>query len=209
MSDYPKSLNLLVKDMLHYEKNLWNSRILDIAGIDEAGRGPLAGPVVAAAVIMHDISISGIRDSKQLNAEKRERLYESIMKRADSVGIGIVEASVIDEINIFQATLRAMKMAVHDLKVKPQHILVDGRHMPETNIPGTAIVRGDQKSYLIASASIVAKVTRDRMMFGYDRMYPMYGFAKHKGYGTADHISALRKHGPSPIHRRSFHIKNN
>jgi len=178
------------------------------AGIDEAGRGPLAGPVVAAAVILSaDHTIIGINDSKKLSPKKREELYELIMAQAQ-VGVGIVSESVIDEINILQATFRAMREAVLCLPVKPDKLLVDGNSkIPDCPYDQEVIVQGDSKVESIGAASIIAKVTRDRMMLVLHEEYPHYNFATHKGYGTKVHIEAIKKYGPSPIHRRSF-IKN-
>lgn len=179
-----------------------------IAGIDEVGRGPFAGPVVTAAVILpKDFMQPYINDSKKLSEEMREKLFDIIMENAIGVGIGIVQSDRIDEINILQATYEAMRQAVETLAVKPQQLLVDAVHIPGINIPQASIVKGDEKSISIAAASIIAKVTRDRMMIGYDELFPGYQFAKNKGYGTSEHIEALKKIGPCPIHRRSF-IKN-
>ncbi|MBN2104965.1 ribonuclease HII [bacterium] len=193
---------------LQYERNLWDQGVMHVAGIDEAGRGPLAGPVVAAAVIFpKEIFIKGIRDSKQLSAQQRESLLEEINNKALSVGIGQIEAPEIDKMNILKATLEAMKKAVMSLSVSPQHLLIDGNHLPDCFIPKSAIIGGDRKCYSIAAASIVAKVTRDRLMMLYHDQYPEYGFARHKGYGTKMHIKAIQIYGHCPIHRRSFHVK--
>jgi len=203
-------MNAIVQyiDNLEYEHNLWNHGIMHVAGIDEAGRGPLAGPVVAAAVILQKkCAVRGIRDSKQLSHKQREMLYYQIQSNALSIGIGQVEAQEIDEMNILQATLKAMKLAVKCLTVTPDHLLVDGNHLPDCFIPKSAIIKGDQKCCSIAAASIVAKVTRDRLMIRYHDQYPQYGFAKHKGYGTRIHIKAIQQYGHCPIHRRSFHVK--
>ncbi len=179
-----------------------------ICGIDEAGRGPLAGPVVAGAVILPpDCGILYINDSKQLSAKKREELYAVILREALSVGVGMVEPARIDQINILQATYEAMREAVKKLDPVPDILLNDAVTIPGIAIRQVPIVKGDQKSMSIAAASIVAKVTRDRMMEEYDRQYPGYGFLAHKGYGAAAHVEALRKYGPTPIHRRSF-LKN-
>jgi len=176
-----------------------------ICGIDEAGRGPLAGPVVAAAVILSpDDPIPFVNDSKKLSAKKREELYDEIMNRAVSVGIGQEEPDVIDRINILQADYLAMKTAVGKLSVQPQMCLNDAVNIPGLSIRQVSIIHGDAKSLSIAAASIIAKVTRDRIMEQYDLLYPEYGFAKHKGYGTAQHIQAIRTYGPCPIHRMSF-----
>ena len=180
-------------------------RFAYICGIDEVGRGPLAGPVVAGAVILpKDCEILWINDSKKLSAKKREELYTEIVEKADAVGIGVVSPDKIDEINILQATYEAMRKAIQSLKVTPQLLLNDAVTIPKVNIPQVAIVKGDAKSVSIAAASIVAKVTRDHMMEEYDQTYPGYGFAQNKGYGSKEHIEALKKTGPCPIHRRSF-----
>ena len=179
-----------------------------ICGIDEVGRGPLAGPVVAGAVILpQDCSILYLNDSKQLSAKKRDELYDVIMENAIAVGIGMASPKRIDEINILQATYEAMREAISKLSVVPQILLNDAVTIPQVTIPQVPIIKGDAKSVSIAAASIVAKVTRDRMMVEYDKVMPEYGFASNKGYGAAAHIEALKKYGPSPIHRASF-IKN-
>lgn len=179
-----------------------------ICGIDEAGRGPLAGPVVAGAVILDkNTEILYLNDSKKLSEKKRESLYDEIMEKAIAVGVGIVDEKVIDEINILQATYKAMRMAIANLSVKPQVLLNDAVIIPEVDIPQEKIIKGDAKSVSIAAASIIAKVTRDRIMVEYDENYPEYGFASHKGYGTKAHIDIIKEIGPCPIHRRSF-IKN-
>ena len=176
-----------------------------ICGVDEAGRGPFAGPVVAGAVILDpDREILYLNDSKKLSEKKREQLYEEIMEKAVSVGVGIVDNHVIDEINILQATYMAMRKAIAALDPQPDFILADAVTIPEITIPQTGIIKGDAKSVSIAAGSIIAKVTRDRLCMEYDRLYPEYGFASHKGYGTAAHIEAIRKYGPLDIHRRSF-----
>jgi len=194
-----------IVEMLSYERELWNSGNKYVAGVDEAGRGPLAGPVVAAAVIFpDDVYIEGVDDSKRLSALRREQLYSVIIKRALSVATGIVDEREIDRINILQASLKAMRMAVGRLSVRPDHLLIDGICLPEKFYPQTPIKGGDTKCFSIAAASIVAKVTRDRIMIEYDRVFPQYGFARHKGYGTRAHVEAIRRHGPCRIHRRSF-----
>lgn len=176
-----------------------------VCGVDEAGRGPLAGPVVAGAVILpKDCEILYINDSKKLSAKKREELYPIIMEQALSVGIGMASPQRIDEINILQATFEAMREAIHNLSIMPDILLNDAVTIPGIDIPQVPIVKGDAKSISIGAASILAKVTRDRLMEEYDRILPEYGFASHKGYGTKAHIEALKEHGPSPIHRRSF-----
>ncbi len=179
-----------------------------ICGIDEAGRGPLAGPVVAGAVVFPaDTDITGINDSKKLTEKKREELYDLIMEKAVSVGIGMASPQRIDEINILQATYEAMREAISKLSVTPDLLLNDAVTIPELPMKQVAIVKGDAKSVSIGAASIIAKVTRDRLMYEYDKVMPEYGFAKHKGYGTKEHIEAIKKYGPSPIHRTTF-IKN-
>lgn len=196
-----------LEDMLIHERLLWNQGLLFVCGVDEAGRGPLAGPVVAAAVVLpQDCLIAGINDSKKLSAKKRDDLFDEIRQRAAEVEVGIVSEKEIDSINILQASNKAMRMAIGRLKTRPDHLLIDGRGLPEKFYPQTAIVGGDRKSCSIAAASIIAKVTRDRMMIEYDNAYPQYGFAKHKGYGTKQHIEAIQEHGPCEIHRRSFKV---
>lgn len=176
-----------------------------ICGIDEVGRGPLAGPVCAGAVILpKDVDILYINDSKQLSAAKREELYDIIKKKAIAVKTAYSSPEVIDDINILQATYRAMREAINELDVKPDILLNDAVNIPEVNIKQVPIIKGDAKSISIAAASIIAKVERDRLMVMYDELYPEYGFAKNKGYGSKEHIEALRKYGPCPIHRRSF-----
>lgn len=179
-----------------------------ICGIDEAGRGPLCGPVVAAAVILPDeYNILYINDSKKLSETKREEVYKEIDKYAVAYGVGIVSPERIDEINILQAIYEAMRTAIHKLSVTPDILLNDAVTIPMVDIKQVPIIKGDAKSQSIAAASIVAKVTRDHLMEEYDKLYPEYGFAKHKGYGTAAHIKAIKEYGPCPIHRRTF-IKN-
>lgn len=176
-----------------------------ICGIDEAGRGPLAGPVVAGAVILpKDTIILYLNDSKKLSAPRREALYDEIMEKAVSAAVGIADCARIDEINILQATYEAMRRAVSELSCVPDILLNDAVTIPGINISQHPIIKGDAKSVSIAAASILAKVTRDRMMLAYDELFPEYGFAANKGYGTKEHIEAIRKYGPSPIHRRSF-----
>ena len=179
-----------------------------ICGIDEAGRGPLAGPVVAGAVILpKDCEILYLNDSKKLSSAKREALYEEIMEKAEAVGVGMASPARIDEINILQATYEAMREAVDNLGVTPELLLNDAVTIPDVSIPQVPIIKGDAKSVSIAAASIIAKVTRDRLMVQYDEILPGYGFARHKGYGSKDHIEAIRRLGPTPIHRQTF-IKN-
>ena len=179
-----------------------------LCGIDEVGRGPLAGPVVAGAVILpEDCEILYLNDSKKLSEKKRELLYDEIMEKAIAVGIGAVSPERIDEINILQATYEAMRIAISRLSVRPNLLLNDAVTIPQVEIPQVPILKGDAKSVSIAAASIIAKVTRDRMMVQYEDLYPGYEFASNKGYGSAQHIAALKEIGPCPIHRRSF-IKN-
>lgn len=176
-----------------------------VAGIDEAGRGPLAGPVVAAAVILpKDIFLPFLNDSKKVTEKRRDVLFDEIKKNAIAYGIGIASNTLIDEINILQATYEAMREAINALEKIPDVLLVDAVHIPDINIKQVGIVKGDAKSVNIAAASILAKVTRDRIMAEYDKIYPDYGFASNKGYGTATHIAALKEVGPCAIHRKSF-----
>lgn len=176
-----------------------------ICGIDEVGRGPFAGPVVAGAVILpKNCDILFINDSKKLTEKKREELYDIIMEKAVSYGIGVVSPERIDEINILQATYEAMRFAISDLSVKPTLLLNDAVTIPEVDIKQVPIIKGDAKSISIGAASIIAKVTRDRMMVQYAELYPEYHFEANKGYGSKAHIEALQKYGPTPIHRRSF-----
>lgn len=195
-----------IKKMLSYEEH--HSSYSYIAGIDEAGRGPLAGPVVAAAVILkREDPIDYVDDSKKISSKLRERLYEEIIQRSFSYGVGVIGEKRIDEINILQATYEAMKEAVRQLKVTPDLLLNDAVVIPGLMMDQVKIIKGDSKSLSIAAASILAKVTRDRIMEAYDELYPMYGFASNKGYGSNEHIEAIKKYGPCPIHRNSF-IKN-
>jgi ribonuclease HII len=190
---------------LRYERKLWRDGLLAVAGLDEAGVGPMAGPVVAAAVIFEpEIFIKGVNDSKQLRAEEREEYFVKINQRAVAIGVGIASHGEVDEINIFWATMLASRRAVVSMLRKPDHVLVDGRLIRELKLPQTRIVGGDRKSFCIAAASIIAKVTRDRMMIEYDCQFPGYGFAQHKGYCTPEHFAVLERLGPSPLHRRSF-----
>ena len=190
--------------MKEFETELYNKGINFIAGIDEVGRGPLVGPVVTAAVILpKDFYDERINDSKKLTEKKREFLYDVIMENAISVGIGISSEDVIDEINILNATKRAMLEAVNNLSVKPEHLLIDAVKL-DTDIPQTSIIKGDAKSESIAAASIIAKVTRDRMMIELDKIHPEYDFKHNKGYGTKKHIEAIRKYGIIKEHRKTF-----
>lgn len=192
-----------------FEKKLYDDGIKYIAGIDEAGRGPLAGPVVVGAVIMKpDSFIEYVNDSKKLSESKREMLYEKITSEAISWSTGIVWQKEIDEINILEATKKALTMAIEGLNVKPEKILVDALEKIDTKgIPYISIIKGDAKIYSISAASIIAKVTRDRIMREYDEIYPVYGFGSHKGYGTAKHIEAIKENGICELHRKSF-VKN-
>ncbi|MCR4567987.1 MAG: ribonuclease HII [Pseudobutyrivibrio sp.] len=193
-----------IEKLKEYEYKYWDKYDY-VAGIDEVGRGPLAGPVVTACVVLpKDCDILYINDSKKLSAAKREELYEEIMAKAISVSIGVVSEARIDEINILQATYEAMRQAISDSKVQPQLLLNDAVTIPQVDIPQVPIIKGDAKSISIGAASIIAKVTRDRMMIEYDNIYPEYHFASNKGYGSAEHIAALKVNGPCPIHRRSF-----
>jgi len=190
--------------LLSHERRLSKSGYKLVAGIDEAGRGPLAGPVVAGAVILKSTCFAcDIDDSKKLSSRKRDIAYREIFKKA-YVGIGIVDEKVIDSINIYRATIRAMEMALGDLGIPADYVIVDGTMKPSTGCPMKSIIGGDSKSLSIAAASIIAKVTRDRIMEKYHKIFPQYGFLHHKGYPTKAHKRALVEHGPSPIHRRSF-----
>ncbi len=188
------------------DKEFFDMGLKYVCGIDEAGRGPLAGPVVVASVILPENSmIEGINDSKKVSESKREKLYDIILQEAISYGIGIIYQDEIDEINILQATKKGLHEAVMKMEIKPNVILVDALTGIDTlGIPYKSIIKGDAKSYSIGAASIIAKVTRDRIMREWDKVYPEYGFAGHKGYGTAKHIEAIKKYGLTPIHRRSF-----
>jgi len=200
-----------INTLKEYETKLHSEGIKYIAGIDEAGRGPLAGPVVVGIVIMKpDSFIEGINDSKKISEKKREKLYEQITNEAIAWGVGIVDQREIDEINILNATKKALNMAITGLETKPERILVDALEKIDTcGIPYTSVIKGDAKIYSIAAASIIAKVTRDRIMQEYDEVYPEYGFAGHKGYGTSKHIQAIKEYGPCPLHRKSFITKIN
>ena len=192
-------------NMLSYEQELYNKGIRYIAGVDEVGRGPLVGPVVTAAVILPVGYFNGlINDSKKLSEKRRNELYEIIMRDALSVSIGMMDNKVIDDVNIYEATKLAMYQAINNLEIKPEYVLIDAMKLSDLEMPSESIIKGDSKSETIAAASIIAKVTRDRLMLQYDEQYPEYGFAQHKGYGTAEHIAALRKYGPCSIHRKSF-----
>ena len=197
-----------LEEILTYERGLWEAGYDLVAGIDEVGRGPLAGPVVAAAVILpKECKIEGVNDSKKLSAKKREELYDIILEKAVSYGIGVVSNERIDEINILQATYEAMREALSQLQPKADYILADAVTIPMVSIPQRGIIKGDAKSMSIGAASIVAKVYRDRMMEAYEEVYPGYGFASNKGYGAAEHIEGIKKQGITPIHRKTF-VKN-
>ena len=191
-------------DLLKYEKELYDKNIKLIAGVDEVGRGPLVGPVVAAAVILPvNYHLEGLNDSKKLSEKKRNELYPMIIRDAISYGIGVIDSKKIDEVNIYEASRLAMCAAIKNLKVKPEHILVDAMPL-YLDIPSTSIIHGDALSASIAAASIVAKVTRDNMMYELDKKYPNYGFAKHKGYPTKSHLEALSKYGPLDNYRFTY-----
>lgn len=200
-------------DRFAFERELWTRGAKLVAGVDEAGRGPLAGPVVAAAVIFpnswsesgFDQRLRDLNDSKQLTEFQREEFFVILTSLPEiRHGISIVDAAMIDRINILQATHRAMNEALAKLQPQPEHVLVDGQPVKSIKLPSTAIVKGDARSYSIAAASVLAKVTRDRLMLEFHAQFPAYGFAGHKGYGTPQHLAALAEHGPCPIHRRSF-----
>lgn len=202
VSNYQQELERLVF-MRTYENKYTDKDY--ICGIDEAGRGPLAGPVVSAAVILpKDVQILYVNDSKKLSQNKRDELFDEIYEKAISVSVGISSVDLIDDINILKATFESMKSAINKLKVKPDVLLVDAVTIPDIDIEQEPIIKGDAKSMSIAAASIIAKVTRDRMMMEYDELFPEYAFAKNKGYGTSDHINALKKYGPCSIHRKTF-----
>ena len=192
-----------------HEKQLHEKGFKNICGIDEAGRGPLAGPVVIAAVIMpEDSMIEGVNDSKKVSEKKRELIYDQILEEAISYGVAIIGQDEIDDINILNATKRGLTMSLKELTVKPDLIVVDAlEHIDTLGIPYESIIKGDAKAYSIAAASIIAKVTRDRIMREWANIYPQYGFDVHKGYGTAKHIAAIKEHGLCPIHRKSFTTK--
>jgi len=200
-------------DRFEFERVLWSRSVTRVAGVDEAGRGPLAGPVVVAAAILPPrwagtglpAELAGLNDSKQLTAAQREKFFEFLTRCAEvEFAIAQVDAGVIDEINILQATHRAMNAALAQLTPLPPHALVDGRPVKTLRVPQTAIIKGDARSYSIAAASVLAKVTRDRRMQALHAQFPAYGFDQHKGYGTAQHLAAIAQHGACPVHRKSF-----
>lgn len=192
-------------NMTEYERQCHEAGYKLVAGIDEVGRGPLAGPVVAAAVILGEgVVIPGVNDSKKLSEAKREYLYEEIKEKALAIGVGMAEVELIDEINILNATYEAMKRAINALSIQPDFILLDAVTLKAVDIPQKGIIKGDTLSLSIAAASIIAKVERDRLISAYDSLYPEYKFSKHKGYGTKEHMDCIRKNGLLPVHRRSF-----
>ncbi len=197
--------NKRLEKLLELERDLWNQGRKAVAGVDEAGVGPLAGPVVAAAVIFRPgVTIKRLDDSKNLDPETREGLSREIRKQAASYALGIAEVGEINRINVYQASLQAMRRAVHNLAVEPDHLLIDARSLPDLSIPQEAVVGGDGRHFSIAAASILAKTHRDRLMARLDRQYPGYGLARHKGYSTAEHQQAISRLGPCPIHRTSY-----
>ena len=196
--------NLRLEGMLRYEKDLYSKGTSLIAGVDEVGRGPLAGPVVAAAVILpKNCKIKGLNDSKKIPKKKHEEIFQAVKDNALAVGIGIIDNHVIDQVNIYEATKLAMKEAISQLQPQPEHLLIDAMKL-DLPISQTSIIKGDANSLSIAAASIVAKVTRDKIMANYDQKFPGYDFGQNAGYGTAKHIYGLEKHGVTPIHRTSF-----
>ena len=202
--DKIKKYNFSSIDNYYYERELVNSGIKLIGGVDEVGRGPLVGPVVTACVVLPlNFKLDGLTDSKKLSENKREFFYDAIMKSAISVGIGIIDNKKIYEVNIYEATKLAMKEAINNCKIKPEHVLIDAMKL-DIPIPTTSIVKGDLLSISISAASVIAKVTRDRMMYELDKKYPMYNFKNNKGYPTKDHIEAIKKHGIIKEHRKSF-----
>ena len=193
-----------MNDLYYYEKELINKGITLIAGVDEVGRGPLVGPVVAAAVILPiNYKLDGLTDSKKLTEKKRNKFYEILMRDAISIGIGMKDAKVIDEVNIYEATKLAMIDAINNLKIKPEHVLIDAMPL-SISIPTTSIIKGDAKSLSIAAASVIAKVTRDKLMYELDYQYPMYNYKKNKGYPTKEHIEAINKYGINEYYRKTY-----
>ncbi|MCX5776846.1 MAG: ribonuclease HII [Candidatus Firestonebacteria bacterium] len=206
----PQSEQERLTQLLNIENSLFGSGKKILAGVDEVGRGPLAGPVIAAAVVfskekLQDLSMFfGVNDSKKVKPSLREKLSVIIMEQADAFAFGVLDEKEIDRINILRASLKAMELAVTSLSVSPETLLIDGQYELDTALPQKTIIGGDAKSFLIAAASIIAKVKRDAIMVEYDKEFPMYGFARHKGYGTKEHIAAIRKHGRCRIHRKCF-----
>ena len=196
--------NLRLEGMLRYEKDLYSKGTFLIAGVDEVGRGPLAGPVVAAAVILpKNCKIKGLNDSKKIPKKKHEEIFQAVKENALAIGIGIMDNHVIDQVNIYEATKLAMKEAIYQLEPQPEHLLIDAMKL-DLPISQTSIIKGDANSLSIAAASIIAKVTRDELMAKYDQEFPGYDFAQNAGYGTAKHLEGIEKHGVTPIHRTSF-----
>lgn len=192
-------------DLYKYEKELWDKGINYIGGVDEVGRGPLIGPVVTACVILpKDFVLEGLNDSKKLSEKKREEYYDYIMEHALSVSVGMMDEVVIDEVNIYEATKLAMYEAINNSKIKPEHVLIDAMKLENLKMDFTSIIKGDSKSISIAAASVIAKVTRDRMMIELDQKYPMYGFKSHKGYPTKKHVEAIEKYGLIDGYRKTF-----
>ena len=192
-------------DLYKYENELWSKGINYIGGIDEVGRGPLVGPVVTACVILpKDFVLEGLTDSKKLTEKKRDEYYDYIMDHALSIGIGMMDNKVIDEVNIYEATKLAMYQAVENSKITPEHVLIDAMKLEKLSMPSTSIIKGDAKSISIAAASVIAKVTRDRMMIELDKKYPMYGFKDHKGYPTKKHLEAIKQYGILDNYRTSY-----
>ena len=196
--------DLRLEQMLRYEKELYQAGYQTIAGIDEVGRGPLAGPVVAAAVILPPgCKIKGLNDSKKIPKKKHQEIYQAVLDKALAVGIGLIDNEIIDQVNIYEATKLAMKEALSKLSLKPDYLLIDAMKL-DIDIPQESIIKGDANSLSIAAASIVAKVTRDKLMADYDKEYPGYDFAQNAGYGTKSHLQGLERHGVTPIHRKTF-----
>lgn len=201
-----KSMDKQEVDLYLYERMLWEEGITYVAGVDEVGRGPLVGPVVVACVILpHDFYLEGLTDSKKLNEKKREMFYDYIMKQALSVSIAMKDNHIIDQVNIYEATKLAMYEAIEKSKIKPEHVLIDAMKLEKLDMPSTSIIKGDAKSVSIAAASVIAKVTRDHMMYELDQKYPQYGFRKHKGYPTKYHIEQLKTYGVLEEYRKTFH----
>lgn len=192
-------------DLYKYEKELWDANINYIGGVDEVGRGPLIGPVVTACVILpKEFYLEGLTDSKKLTEKKRDIFYDYIMEHALAVSVGMMDEKVIDEVNIYEATKLAMYQAIENCEIKPEHVLIDAMKLEKLEMPSTSIIKGDAKSISIAAASVIAKVTRDRMMIELDKKYPMYGFKSHKGYPTKKHVEAIEKYGLIDGYRKTF-----